>query len=63
MSSESFFAQWSWGEMEMEVWILSLFFMISKVGVVFGCSIPLMFSKYDLFWSKEVKLKYTYYFV
>ncbi len=36
----------------MEVWIPSLFFMISKVGMVFGCSIPLIFFEYNLFGGK-----------
>lgn len=38
-----------WG---LEVWIPSLFFMISKIGMVFGCSIPLIFFEYNLFGGK-----------
>lgn len=61
-----FFTQWSWGETGyawMEVWILSLFFMISKVGVVLGCNILLMFFCVQFVWgAKEMKLKHAYYY-
>lgn len=51
--------------MGMEVWIPSLFFMISKVGMVFGCSIPLIFFEYNLFGGKgseiEVYILFCYF--
>lgn len=46
----------------MKTLIPFLFFMISKVRVVFGCKIPLIFFEYNSFSVEEIKMKYIYYY-
>lgn len=46
----------------MEVLVPSFIFMISKVGVVFGCKISLIFFDYNSWKAKKMKLRYQYYY-